>query len=159
MQHGFADGDRAGEVALNPAPIKLVQRCCGNDKRRLGGHLSPEVTATGLSNVPGRRLCSYLSLPCAADPDAPAPDRHGPLQIRRIPNERKYQTNTKSRLLEARPTLSRRYRIYHNQRHVDRDTGLYLWQVRHDLSLPSDDPFVQRHQEPGAERDLRAGFG
>src|SRR5215467_9194897 len=111
MQHGFADGDGAGEVALNPPPIKLVQCCCGNDKWRLGGHLSPEVTATGLSDVPGRRRCTYLSLPCAAGPDAPAPDRHWPLQIRRIPNERKYQSNAKSRLLEARSTVSRRHRI------------------------------------------------
>src|SRR5215475_12872040 len=106
MQHGSANGDGAGEVAPKPTPIRLVQRCCGNDKRRLGGHLSAEVTATGLSDVSGRRLCTDLSLPCAAGPDAPAPDRHGPLQIRRIPNERRYQSNAKSRLLEARPTLS-----------------------------------------------------
>ena len=58
------------------------------------------------------RACRRSILPCLAGAHAAAPDRHRPLQIRRVQAERVHQGCPQPRLLEAGPALSRRHRIH-----------------------------------------------
>src|SRR6516162_11582964 len=66
----------------------------------------PQNRAARHGHVPG------LSVPCLAGADAPASNRHRPVQIRRIQAQRVHQGGEEPGLLEAGPTLSRRDRVH-----------------------------------------------
>ena len=76
------------EAAHQPAQILVPQPRGGHHQWRLRGHLSPEAAAAVVSGAARLRLVAGLSLPCAAARDAPASDRHRPVQIRRVQAER-----------------------------------------------------------------------
>src|SRR5271165_3057813 len=55
-----------------------------------------------------------------------------------------------------RPSLSRRHRVHDHQKCLDRSTGLYRRQSRHDLALFPASINAQGRKEPGPGGDLRA---
>ena len=57
----------------------------------------------------------------------------GPVQVRRVQDERGHQAHEEHRLLEAGPALSRRHRVHHHRRPFDPHAVLRQRQVRHDL--------------------------
>ena len=99
--------------------------------------------------------------PCHVSParDAPAPDRHRAVQIRRVQAERIHQGRPQSRLLEAGPALPRRHRVHALAQPFDRDPGLCRREIRADLRRHADHPADARSAEPAARRDLRAAAG
>ena len=60
-------------------------------RRRLRGHLPPEAAAAGVAGAARLGLGADLSVPCAGARDAPAPDRHRPVQVRRVQAQRIHQ--------------------------------------------------------------------
>ena len=82
-----AAGHGDGKAADQPAQILVHQPQGGHDKGRLRGHLPPEAAAGVAAGDAGDRLDADLSLPRLAGADAAAPDRHRPLQIRRVQAE------------------------------------------------------------------------
>src|SRR5438552_3389111 len=74
--------------------------------------MSIHEEATVFAQGPRRRFHPGLSLPCPAWADAPAPDRHRAVQIRRVQAERAHQGGAQPGLLETRAALSRRHRIH-----------------------------------------------
>ena len=65
------------------------------------------------------------------------------------PNEY-IKVNSKPRLLEERPTLSRRHRIYDHPQPVDGDIGVRRREVRYDLRVWRDRATAQRRDQPTA---------
>jgi peptide/nickel transport system substrate-binding protein len=100
------------KAAHQPSQGVVSQPRRDHDQRRSRGHLPSQATAAVIHRAPRFRLFRGLSLPCCGARYAQAPDRHRPLQIRRIQTERGDQGDQKPRLLEERPALSRRHRIY-----------------------------------------------
>ena len=62
-----------------------------------------------------------------------APDRHRPVQIRRVQAERAHQGDPQPGLLEAGPALSRRHRIHDHRQPGDRHPRLCRRQARFHL--------------------------
>ena len=58
----------------------------------------PEAAAAGFSRAARLRLFAGLSVPRVAEGHAPEPDRHRPVQIRRIQAERRHQGGAQSRI-------------------------------------------------------------
>ena len=115
----------------------------------------PEAAAAG-AVVPARlRLHAGLSLPRLAGRDAHPPDRHRPVQVRRVQGQRVDQAHQESRLLQEGPAASRRHRIHHHYQPLDGDSRICLRQIRHDVPDRSVDPAAQGGQGAGAERGLR----
>ena len=75
---------RSEKLRLNPRKTGYDNLAAVDRQRRLRGHLSPEAAAAGFSDAARRWFLSDLSVPRIAGADAAAPDRHRPLQIRRI---------------------------------------------------------------------------
>src|SRR5271170_4297602 len=125
-------GKSADKLRVNPRK-SWYENLEGHDERRLPGHLSPEAAAAGLCRVARFRFFPGLSLPCATARHAQPSDRHRPVQIRRVQAERAHQSGTKPGLLEERPALSRRHRVYHRPQPLDGDFGVRCRKVRHDF--------------------------
>ena len=159
MHLGAGAGQDGGEAAGQPAQGLVRQSCRDPDQRRLRGYVRPEAAAARLSRLAGVRHVAGLSLPRVAGADATAPDRHRPVQIRRIQAERTHQGGEKPGLLEAGAALSRRHRIYDRQEPFDRDPRLCRRQIRADLCRHADDPADPRPAEAAAGCDLRAAAG
>ena len=85
------------------------------------------LLATGMSPV----------YPCHVPPREmrQPPDRHRPVQVRRVQAQRIHQAGQEPGLLEAGPALSRRHRVDDRAEPRDPEPRLYRRQVRHDLSL------------------------
>ncbi len=125
---------RGRRVHLGPADRAGRARSCASIPARPGTATSKRSTPNGDNEVTFRLkrpqpafiallasgVYAGLSLPCVAARDAPASDRHRPLQIRRVQAERGDQGDEKPGLLEAGPALSRRHRIHDHQEPVDR---------------------------------------
>ena len=87
---------------LGPAARQGARRSCASTRARPGTttsrrstangdyevDLPPEAAAAGVSRAARLGLFAGLSLPRVAARDAPAPDRHRPVQIRRVQAER-----------------------------------------------------------------------
>ena len=67
-------------------------------ERRLRGHVPPEAAAARLSRAARLGLLAGLSVPRAAGADAAAPDRHRPVQVRRVQAERIHQGRPATRI-------------------------------------------------------------
>src|SRR5207237_3256226 len=80
-------------------------------------------------------LFAGLSLPCPAAGDAPASDRHRPVQVCLLQAERVDPPGPQPRLLEAGPALSRRHRMADHPEPLDGIARLCRRTARHDLSL------------------------
>ena len=76
-----------------------------------------------------------LSLPCLAARDAAAPDRHRPVQIRRIQAEPVDQGRAQPGLLEAGPALSRRHRVRRSSRTARRRSSAFI-AGKFDMTFP-----------------------
>ena len=124
MHLGHADRARI-EAAQEPAQVVVVQPQGGDGERRPRGHLPSRPAAALGADHAGRRLLAGLSLPRAGRPDAHQADRHRALQVRRAEAERIDEGGAQSRLLEARPALSRRHRVHHHRQSRDLDAGLH----------------------------------
>ena len=152
-------GKATREAARQPAQGLVPQSRRGHDQRRLRGHLPPEAAAAGVSRAARLGLVAGLSLPCPAARDAAAPDRHRPVQIRRVQAERVHQGRRATRITgrQDRPYLDGiEYTIITNR--STGDPGLRRRQVRHDLRRMSCTvPLLKDIEEPGAAGDLRAG--
>ena len=75
---------RPDKLRLNPRKTGYDEPKRRNDERRLRGHLQTEAAAAGLPDAACRRILGDLSLPYHSDADAPASDRHRPVQVRRV---------------------------------------------------------------------------
>src|SRR4029077_3200281 len=113
-----------------------------------------EAAATGLPHRSRFRVLADLSLPRAVTRHAQAPDRYRTVQIHRVQAERVYQGNTKSRLLEEGPALSRRHRVYDHQEPVDGRPGARFRKVRHGLSIQPHGSAAQGREESDAAGDV-----
>ena len=81
---GSADRQVDREAAPQPAQGVVPQPAGRYHQRRLRGHVQSAAAPAGAAGPIGVRLGAHLSLRCAAGADAPASDRHRPVQIRRI---------------------------------------------------------------------------
>ena len=127
MHLGPVAGQGSGQIAAQRPRGVVDQPRPGDRRQRSPGrrfHLKrrqpsfPALLASGFH--PG------LPLPCRRVADAAAPDRHRPVQIRRVQAEPVDQGGEEPGLLEARPALSpRRHRMDRNSQPLDRDPGLH----------------------------------
>ena len=83
-----------------------------------------ETASAGLPDAARRRVFGDLSVPRIGGADAPASDRHRPIQIRRVQAQRVDQGDAEPGLLETRAPLSRRHRIYDHRRPFDGEAGI-----------------------------------
>jgi hypothetical protein len=114
--------EKSGEkLRVNPRKSFYQPRSRHHQRR---GHLSSETAAAGVSDGSRNRVPGDLPLPCAAARHAQSPDRHRPVQIRRVQAERADQADPQPGLLETGPALSRRHRIYGHPQRVDRGIGI-----------------------------------
>ena len=142
MHLGSADRQGRRKIPRQPAQIMVAQPRFGHDQRRFRGRFSPEAAAAIVYRAAGLGLVAGLSVPCAAGADAPAPDRHRAIQVRRVQTERADRAGPQSRLLEAGTPLSRRHRVYDHQKPVDLDPGTWRQEIR---------PHRPRFYRPGAD--------
>ena len=77
-------GNSSDKLRVNPRKswYRNLERVTTNGDLR--GHLPSEEAAASLSHGSRFRVLANLSLPCADTRYAPAPDRHRPVQIRRV---------------------------------------------------------------------------
>ena len=152
---GHAARQVGRQVPHQSAQELVLEPRSGHHQRRPRGDLSPEAAAAGLCRVARFRLFAGLSLPRAAAGDAPASDRHRPVQIRLVQAERVDPADPQPRLLEAGTALSRRHRMDDHPQPLDGAAGVCRGQGRHDLSVRGDRTAAEGHREPGARSDLR----
>ncbi len=95
-------GKSPNKLRLNPRKAWYRNLDEVVDRRRLRGDLRPEAPAAGLSDAAGLGRFAGLPVPCAAGADAPPPDRHRPLQVRRIQAERTHQAGARTRITGSR---------------------------------------------------------
>src|SRR5215468_6150692 len=112
MQLGSTAEQIEGEAAPQRTRGVVGQSRPGQRRRRVTGHLPPEAAATLLPGAARLRLHPGLSVPRVAGADAATPDRHRAVQIRRVQAEPVDQGHSQPGLLETRPALSGRDRIY-----------------------------------------------
>ncbi len=152
---GPADGEVPGEAALQSPQIVLQEPRSSHRQWRLRSHVPPEAAAAGLFDAARQRVLGDLSVRCAAGPDAPASDRHRPVQIRRVQAQRRHQGDKESGLLETGPALPRRHRIHDHPQPGDGGARVCFGASRHDISVQPDDAAAEGCAEPGAAGDLR----
>ena len=151
-------GKGSDKLRLNPRKAWYGNLDEVDRQRRRRGDLPSEAAAAGAAGAARLGLLADLSLPRPAGADAAAPDRHRPVQIRRVQAERVHQARAQPGLLEAGPALSRRHRVHDHPEPLDRDPGLHRRQVRHDLARTSVTvPLLKDIARAGAAGDLRAG--
>ena len=155
MHVRHADGQVGAEVSQEPAQILVRRGGRRHDKRRLRGRVQPEAAAAGATGAARLRLHAGLSLPCFARRHAHPPDRHRPVQVRRVQGQRIDQARPQPGLLEKGPAASRRHRVHHHPQSLDGDSGVCRRQVRHDVPDRGIDPAAQGRQGAGAERGVR----
>ncbi len=126
MHLRHADGEVAAEVPPEPAQVLVQRGQRRHHQRRFRGVVQPEAAATGAAVAARLRLHADLSLPRLAGGDAHPPDRHRPVQIRRVQGQRIDQADPQSRLLEEGPAASRRHRIYHHYQPLDGHSRICL---------------------------------
>jgi ABC-type transport system substrate-binding protein len=98
-------GRASEKLRLNPRKpwYRNVQEVTAIGDDEVTFHLQrPQPALLGIAGV---WLGAGLSVPCRSTRDAPAPDRHGPFQIRRIQAERGHPSDPQPGILEARPAL------------------------------------------------------
>src|SRR5215471_17520380 len=159
MHLGPPDRTRRRAAAPQSTQIMVEQHRRNLHRRPRGSHLCIEAAAAGDPRADRLRLHSSLSLPCLAARHAAAPDRHRPLQIRRVQAEREDQARPQSGLLEKRTALSRRHRIHDHPQPFDRDPRFHRRQVRLDFSIRGDGPAIAGGEATGAAGDLRPRTG
>ena len=127
---------RVGTEKLRVNPRKAWYRNLdrGHHQRRPRGDLPPEAAAAGLYAA-RLRLLAGLSLPCAAREMRQHPIGTGPFKFVEYKAQPIHQGDPQSRLLgPGRPYLDGiEWTIIKNR--SDRDPGLCLWQIRHDVSV------------------------
>ena len=128
-------GKGSDKLRLNPRKAWYLNVDRVDRQRRFRGDLPSETAAAGLARAAGLGLFAGLSLPLCRPRDAPASDRHRPLQVRRVQAQRAHQGGAQPGLLEAGPALSRRHRLHHRAEPLDRDPRLYRRAIRHDLAV------------------------
>ena len=102
-------------------------------------------------------LFAGLSLPRVAGADAAAPDRHRPVQVRRVQAERAHQGRARTRITGSRAGPISTASNTRSCR-TARPRSSALSPGKFDMTLPYSVtlPLLQRHQEPGAASGLRA---
>jgi ABC-type transport system substrate-binding protein len=144
-------GRTSDKLRLNPRKswYKNLEEVTTNGDYEVTFHLrrpQPSLLALLASGLVGGP-----SLPRLAARHAHTPDRHRPVQVRRIQAERSDSSDQKPGLLEREPALSRRHRISDHARRVDAHARLHR---REDRRVWADDPATEGCQEPGSPRDL-----
>ena len=156
MHLGSLDRQVAREAASQPAQVMVWQPRRGDSRWRPRGHISLPAAAAGLPRTARLRVLGRLSLSRAAGGNAAASDRYRPVQIRRVQTQRAHHADAQPRLLEARPPVSRWYRIHNHPRPLDGKPRFRRGEARLDRDNSA---VVKGHQEPGARRDLRGDPG
>src|SRR4051794_2253212 len=108
MHLGSAARQGGAEIARQSAEILVSQSRLGHGGRRPRYDVPFETAATCLYRAARVGLVSGLSVPCTADADANASDRHGAVQVRRVQTERVDQDGAQPGLLETGSAPSRR---------------------------------------------------
>ena len=85
---GPAAGQGGRKAARQPAQGLVQQPRRGQHQRRLRSYFRPEAAAAGVYRAARVWHVAGLSLPRLSGADAPAPDRHRPLQVRRVQAQR-----------------------------------------------------------------------
>ena len=84
MHLRHAQGTLECQAPQEPAEELVRQRHRGHDQRRSRGELPPQAAAAGAAGAARFGLFADLSLPRLAGRHAHAPDRHRPIQVRRV---------------------------------------------------------------------------
>ena len=90
------------QVAAQPAQSLVGEPRRGHRQRRRRGDVPSEAAAAGVSGAARLGLFAGLSVPRPAGADAPAPDRHRPVQVRRVQAQRVHQAGARTRITGSR---------------------------------------------------------
>src|SRR5688572_9750323 len=142
------------QVPHQPAQGMVPQRRGDQDQWRLRGHLPPEAAAALPDRAARLGPVAGLSVPPLDGADAPAPDRHWTLQVRRVQAERTYQGRAQPGLLETGTAPPRWHRAYDHRQPGDLAPRFRRREARFYLL---DDPALERPEEAGAAGGLRRG--
>ena len=136
MHLGPADGHGPGQAPHQPAQVLVRQRRAGDDNGDYEVTFHLKRPQPALLALLASGLVADLSLPRAGARDAAAPDRHRPVQIRRVQAERAHQDGPQPRLLEEGSAVSRRHRI-HDHARDRRPRNLAFFAGRFDVDCPT----------------------
>ena len=122
---GLLLGTANEKLRLNPRKSCFRQPLRIHHQWRLRGQLSPEAAAAGLYRASPGGLVADLSLPCPGSRNAPASDRHRPVQVRRVQAERGDQGCPQTRITgKGRPYLDGNRICDHPVTHLDGGSGV-----------------------------------
>ena len=157
----LAQADRQGRrraSAATRARIWWNNLQGGDDQRRFRGDLRARQAAAVVPRRCSPRTCRR-SIPamCRRREHAHQADRHRPVQVRHVRAEHGDQAGEESRLLEARPAVSRRHRVPHHRQPLDAPAGVRGQRVRPDLRRRHHRAAGGRHHGALAQGDLPAG--
>ena len=102
MHLRHADGQVAAKIPAEPAQVLVRPGQRRDDQRRLRGLVQSEAAAAGAVVAARLRLYADLSLPCLAGRHAHQPDRHRPVQVRRVQGQRIDQARRRTRTTSRR---------------------------------------------------------